>query len=116
MENPSNPYDNSQQDELGDDTICVTIRLLFKGNQVGTLIGRKGSKIMQIREESGCEVKIKGNEKDIERIVSVSGSPAGVTRAIGKVGEFVEADLNDGLTGRTTKVVSRALSLSLYST
>ena len=108
MENPSNPYDNSQQDELGDDTICVTIRLLFKGNQVGTLIGRKGSKIMQIREESGCEVKIKGNEKDIERIVSVSGSPAGVTRAIGKVGEFVEADLNDGLTGRTTKVVSSA--------
>jgi len=104
MENPSNPYDNSQQDELGDDTICVTIRLLFKGNQVGTLIGRKGSKIMQIREESGCEVKIKGNEKDIERIVSVSGSPAGVTRAIGKVGEFVEADLNDGLTGRTTKI------------
>lgn len=104
MENPSNPYDNGQQDDLGDDTICVTIRLLFKGNQVGTLIGRKGSKIMQIREESGCEVKIKGNEKDIERIVSVSGSPAGVTRAIGKVGEFVEADLNDGLTGRTTKV------------
>lgn len=100
MEAPFKPLEA----DLGDDTICVTIRLLFKGNQVGTLIGRKGSKIMQIREESACEVKIKGNEKDIERIVSVSGSPAGVTRAIGKVGEFVEADLNDGLTGRTTKI------------
>lgn len=87
-----------------DDTILVTIRLLFKGNQVGTIIGRKGSKITQIREESACEVKIKGNERDIERIVSVSGSPSGVTRALLKIAEFVEGDLNDGLTGRTTKI------------
>lgn len=28
----------------------------------------------------------------------------GVTRALLKIAEFVEADLNDGLTGRTTKV------------
>lgn len=87
-----------------DDTILVTIRLLFKGNQVGTIIGRKGAKITQIREESACEVKIKGNERDIERIVSVSGSPSGVTRALLKIAEFVEGDLNDGLTGRTTKI------------
>jgi len=87
-----------------DDTILVTIRLLFKGNQVGTIIGRKGTKISQIREESACEVKIKGNERDIERIVSVSGSPSGVTRALCKIAEFVEGDLNDGLTGRTTKI------------
>ena len=74
------------------------------GNQVGTIIGRKGAKITQIREESACEVKIKGNERDIERIVSVSGSPSGVTRALLKIAEFVEGDLNDGLTGRTTKI------------
>ena len=49
-------------------------------------------------------MKIKGNERDIERIVSVSGSPSGVTRALCKIAEFVEGDLNDGLTGRTTKV------------
>ena len=29
----------------------------------------------------------------------------GVTRALLKIAEFVEADLNDGLTGRTTKVI-----------
>ena len=29
---------------------------------------------------------------------------SGVTRALLKIAEFVEADLNDGLTGRTTKV------------
>lgn len=87
-----------------DETIIVTIRLLFKGNQVGTIIGRKGSKITQIREESACEIKVKGNDQDIERIVSVSGSPSGVTRALLKIAEFVEADLNDGLTGRTTKI------------
>jgi len=87
-----------------DDDIIVTIRLLFKGNQVGTIIGRKGSKITQIREESACEIKVKGNDQDIERTVSVHGSPSGVTRALLKIAEFVEADLNDGLTGRTTKI------------
>jgi len=60
-----------------DDDIIVTIRLLFKGNQVGTIIGRKGSKITQIREESACEIKVKGNDQDIERTVSVHGSPSG---------------------------------------
>ena len=90
------------------------------GNQVGTIIGRKGSKITQIREESACEIKVKGNDQDVERIILVAGLPSGnhyfswlfykkrdnlgVTRALLKIAEFVEADLNDGLTGRTTKV------------
>ena len=50
---------------------------IYSGNQVGIIIGRKGSKITQIREESACEIKVKGNDQDIERIVSVSGSPSG---------------------------------------
>jgi len=87
-----------------DDEIQVTIRLLFKGNQVGTIIGRKGTKITQIREESACEIKVKGNDQDVERIILVAGLPSGVTRALLKIAEFVEADLNDGLTGRTTKI------------
>jgi len=87
-----------------EDEIQVTIRLLFKGNQVGTIIGRKGSKITQIREESACEIKVKGNDQDVERIILVAGLPSGVTRALLKIAEFVEADLNDGLTGRTTKI------------
>jgi len=87
-----------------EDEIQVTIRLLFKGNQVGTIIGRKGTKITQIREESACEIKVKGNDQDVERIILVAGLPSGVTRALLKIAEFVEADLNDGLTGRTTKI------------
>ena len=51
--------------------------MLILGNQVGTIIGRKGSKITQIREESACEIKVKGNDQDIERTVSVHGSPSG---------------------------------------
>ena len=47
------------------------------GNQVGTIIGRKGSKITQIREESACEIKVKGNDQDVERIILVAGLPSG---------------------------------------
>ena len=47
------------------------------GNQVGTIIGRKGTKITQIREESACEIKVKGNDQDVERIILVAGLPSG---------------------------------------
>ena len=39
----------------------------------------------------------------------------GVTRALLKIAEFVEADLNDGLTGRTTKVLDNFMVFRFYS-
>ena len=50
----------------------------YLGNQVGTIIGRKGTKITQIREESACEIKVKGNDQDVERIILVAGLPSGI--------------------------------------
>ena len=38
----------------------------------------------------------------------------GVTRALLKIAEFVEADLNDGLTGRTTKVLDNFMLFRSY--
>ena len=38
----------------------------------------------------------------------------GVTRALLKIAEFVEADLNDGLTGRTTKVLDNFMIFGFY--
>ena len=51
---------------------------IYSGNQVGTIIGRKGTKITQIREESACEIKVKGNDQDVERIILVAGLPSGI--------------------------------------
>ncbi len=59
------------------DDIIITIRLLVKGNKVGTIIGKGGDRITAMRKESGCTIKIQGCDQDVEQIVSISGSLSG---------------------------------------
>lgn len=96
-------------------TNLIAIRLLFRGNRVGSFIGTKGSKIISIRNESGCEVKVKGNVHDYERIVYVNGEKTGVTLALLRIAEHIEADLNDQTIAKTSKIASPKKSpVTLY--
>ena len=45
------------------DDIIITIRLLVKGNKVGTIIGKGGDRITAMRKESGCTIKIQGQSQ-----------------------------------------------------
>ena len=90
------------------DDIVITIRLLVKGNKVGTIIGKEsfllkktsqyiytcvlqvykklkqgGDRISAMRKDSGCQIKIQGNDQHIEQIVTISGSLAGVVKGSG---------------------------------
>ena len=46
------------------------------------MIGRKGSKINEIRMMSGAQIKISNNEGElVDRMVSITGTPDSVTLA-----------------------------------
>ena len=62
------------------DDIVITIRLLVKGHKVGTIIGKGGDRISAMRKDSGCQIKIQGNDQHIEQIVTISGSLNGRSR------------------------------------
>jgi len=80
------------------DDIIITIRLLVKGNKVGTIIGKGGDRITAMRKESGCTIKIQGCDQDVEQIVSISGSLSGVVKAMHTVALYNEESNNKDTT------------------
>ncbi|KAL2478100.1 Floweringlogy domain [Forsythia ovata] len=66
----------------------VSTRLLVPAAQAGSLIGRQGTTVKSIQEESNCVVRVLGAEDlpvfalQDDRIVEVVGEPAGIHKAI----------------------------------
>ena len=71
--------------EAENDDIIITIRLLVKGNKVGTIIGKKGDRITAMRKDSCCTIKIQGSDQDVEQIVSISGGLSGKYCVLNKI-------------------------------
>ena len=71
---PSNNNLLKKRCKAENDDIVITIRLLVKGHKVGTIIGKGGDRISAMRKDSGCQIKIQGNDQHIEQIVTISGS------------------------------------------
>lgn len=93
---------SSVDNQAENDDIVITIRLLVKGNKVGTIIGKGGDRISAMRKDSGCQIKIQGNDQHIEQIVTISGSLNGVVKAMHTVAVYNEESNNkDG--NRSTK-------------
>uniref|UniRef100_A0A1A8QA16 K Homology domain-containing protein n=1 Tax=Nothobranchius rachovii TaxID=451742 RepID=A0A1A8QA16_9TELE len=61
----------------------VTLRLVFPGSQCGSLIGKGGSKIKEIRETTGAQVQVAGDmlPDSTERAVTISGTPQAITQS-----------------------------------
>uniref|UniRef100_A0A4W6DJW4 K Homology domain-containing protein n=1 Tax=Lates calcarifer TaxID=8187 RepID=A0A4W6DJW4_LATCA len=55
----------------------VTLRLVIPASQCGSLIGKGGSKIKEIRETTGAQVQVAGDllPNSTEREVTISGKP-----------------------------------------
>ncbi|XP_023619331.1 poly(rC)-binding protein 3 isoform X3 [Myotis lucifugus] len=55
----------------------VTLRLVVPASQCGSLIGKGGSKIKEIRESTGAQVQVAGDmlPNSTERAVTISGTP-----------------------------------------
>uniref|UniRef100_A0A8C2KBW1 Zgc:110045 n=1 Tax=Cyprinus carpio TaxID=7962 RepID=A0A8C2KBW1_CYPCA len=62
----------------------VTLRLVFPASQCGSLIGKGGSKIKEIRESAGAQVQVAGDllPDSTERAVTISGTPHAITQCV----------------------------------
>ncbi|CAK6983385.1 PREDICTED: poly(rC)-binding protein 3-like, partial [Scomber scombrus] len=62
----------------------VTLRLVIPASQCGSLIGKGGSKIKEIRETTGAQVQVAGDllPNSTEREVTISGSQDSIIQCV----------------------------------
>ncbi|XP_029455374.1 poly(rC)-binding protein 4 isoform X1 [Rhinatrema bivittatum] len=65
----------------------VTLRLVIPASQCGSVIGKAGSKIKEIRENTGAQVQVAGDllPNSTERAVTVSGTPEAVIQCVRQI-------------------------------
>ncbi|CAK5099210.1 unnamed protein product [Meloidogyne enterolobii] len=66
---------NSSETPLQKDNVILTVRMLMQGKDVGSIIGKKGDFIRQIRENSGAKINI------TDGIVTISGTFVAIDQA-----------------------------------
>ncbi|NWV01264.1 PCBP4 protein, partial [Upupa epops] len=68
-------------------TVPVTLRLVIPASQCGSLIGKAGSKIREIRESTGAHVQVAGDllPNSTERAVTVSGVPDTIIQCVRQI-------------------------------
>uniref|UniRef100_A0A8C4W8P8 Poly(rC) binding protein 4 n=1 Tax=Gopherus evgoodei TaxID=1825980 RepID=A0A8C4W8P8_9SAUR len=65
----------------------VTLRLVIPASQCGSLIGKAGAKIKEIRESTGAQVQVAGDllPNSTERAVTVSGVPDAIIQCVRQI-------------------------------
>ncbi|XP_030662100.1 poly(rC)-binding protein 3 isoform X17 [Nomascus leucogenys] len=65
----------------------VTLRLVVPASQCGSLIGKGGSKIKEIRESPGAQVQVAGAmlPNSTERAVTISGTPDAIIQCVKQI-------------------------------
>ncbi|XP_060054863.1 poly(rC)-binding protein 3 isoform X3 [Erinaceus europaeus] len=65
----------------------VTLRLVVPASQCGSLIGKGGSKIKEIRESTGAQVQVAGDmlPNSTERAVTISGTPDAIIQCVRQI-------------------------------
>lgn len=76
-----------QNNRKASNTNSTTIKLIVPASQCGSLIGKGGVKIREIREASGAMVNVASDllPNSTERTVSISGSAEAITEAIHQI-------------------------------
>ncbi|XP_052455234.1 poly(rC)-binding protein 3-like [Carassius gibelio] len=65
----------------------VTLRLVVPASQCGSLIGKGGSKIKEMRETTGAQVQVAGDmlPNSTERAVTISGAPEAIVQCVKQI-------------------------------
>ncbi|XP_071186186.1 poly(rC)-binding protein 3-like isoform X17 [Salvelinus alpinus] len=65
----------------------VTLRLVVPASQCGSLIGKGGSKIKEMRESTGAQVQVAGDmlPNSTERAVTISGAPEAIIQCVKQI-------------------------------
>lgn len=66
------------------DKVPVTLKLIVPASQCGSIIGKSGSKIKEIRDSSACAIQVQSEmlPNSTERTVTLSGSPASIVHCV----------------------------------
>ena len=76
----------------------TTQHMRIPNDLIGCVIGRKGSKIHEIRVSSGAMIKIAGNEGDgTDRLVTITGTPESVGMAQYLINSRIHSEVNSFL-------------------
>jgi predicted RNA-binding protein YlqC (UPF0109 family) len=81
--------------------VSLTLRAIMSGKEVGSIIGKGGEIINNIREESGAKIHITDGSVP-ERIVTVTGSTDAILKAYTMIGRKLEDDGSRGDRGGAT--------------
>ncbi len=73
----------SSQNVASDKNVYVSfMAILFSSQLIGCIIGRQGTKINEIRQMSGAQIKIaNAMEGSSERQITITGTPANISLA-----------------------------------
>ena len=71
--------------------VTLTIRMIMSGKEVGSIIGKGGEIINNIREESGAKIHISDGSVP-ERIVTVTGSTDAILKSFNLIAKKFEED------------------------
>jgi poly(rC)-binding protein 2/3/4 len=84
----------------------TTQQMRIPNDLIGCVIGRKGSKIHEIRVSSGAQIKIAGNEGDGgDRLVTITGTPEAVGMAQYLINSRIHSEVNSFITMGTNMSV-----------
>ncbi|MPC85588.1 Poly(rC)-binding protein 3 [Portunus trituberculatus] len=77
-------YQNNGSGGGGQQRPPITLRLIVPASQCGSLIGKAGSKIKEIREVTGASIQVASEmlPNSTERAVTVSGTSEAITQCI----------------------------------
>lgn len=78
---------NSMSNSLATSKPPVTLRLVVPASQCGSLIGKGGSKIKEMRESTGAQVQVAGDmlPNSTERAVTISGTPEAIIQCVKQI-------------------------------
>ncbi|XP_026534764.1 poly(rC)-binding protein 3 isoform X2 [Pseudonaja textilis] len=78
---------NSMSNSTATSKPPVTLRLVVPASQCGSLIGKGGSKIKEIRESTGAQVQVAGDmlPNSTERAVTISGTPDAIIQCVKQI-------------------------------
>jgi len=77
-----------------------TITMEVPGNQVGRIIGKGGSRIRELQDQSGCRINIDKNSRGDQTTVELTGDPEAQARAKQMIEEVCSESSYGGGGGR----------------
>lgn len=94
----------------------VTLRLVVPASQCGSLIGKGGCKIKEIRESTGAQVQVAGDmlPNSTERAITIAGIPQSIIECVKQICVVMLKTLSQSPEGRDHPVPAQALQFSSH--